>query len=286
MVTSQPSTSGTQQPQGAESAEVSSPVLDEDLFNVYGLTTNWQLAPELVAWIQSICNREIPVEILKELNEEFVPKEDLLPLFVAPALPSAINKKLFTAPKAQTRIPRIINSSLLRAQKELCVSYKPLIEVLNFFYSEPFNFIIESVPEIAEEFSRLKHLLSQGLAVLMSAGLKISKARKHSLRPLLNYYASSSILDQQPTSAHVLGSADLASISDKATKERKALSGVFRQAANNRPRFRTTYNKYKTSYNRFKDHKYSQSQDYNKKPFFKSRAKNRSRSRPNKNPDK
>ncbi|CAL4113092.1 unnamed protein product, partial [Meganyctiphanes norvegica] len=56
---------------------------------------------------------------------------------------------------------------------------------------EAFTFIVESIPL----------LLSQALAV----------------------YSSSGILLQNPTSQHVLGSSDLAALSDKATKEHKAV---------------------------------------------------------------
>ena len=277
----QPSTSA--QPQPTPQQQAVNPSFDEDLFNAYGAQANWQLASELIAWIQTICNQEIPPEVLKDLDEEFVPKEELQPIFVAPSLPPAINKRLFTAPKTQTRVPRIINSNLLRAQKELCISYKPLIEVLNFFYSEPFQFLIETIPELRQDLTRLKHLLSQGLAVLMSAALKISKARKHAIRPLLNYYATS-ILDSQPTSAHVLGSDDLASISDKASKERKAMSGVFRTSAYNRARYRP--NSRFRSFRGARQPRYSQVQDSNRRGYYRSRPKNRPRTRPSKTTDK
>ena len=211
--------------------------LDEDLFNMYGLAENWKLAPEVIPWFQSIVDKEVPAQILKEINEAFVPSDILQPLFTAPALPLAINKKLFTAPKSMTRVPKMINFSLHRAQKELCVAYKPLIECLNFFYSETFIFLIETVPDCKAELIRLKTLLSQTLAIIISASLKVSSARKDALRPLLKF-SSTGILGHNPTSEHVLGSADLASLSEQATKEYRALSGVFRNASENRPRYR------------------------------------------------
>ena len=276
----QPSTS--RQP---DQAADKSALIDEDLFNAYRLAANWPLVPELLHWVQGICNQEFPPETLKELDAMFVPQPEIQALFVAPALPEAITKKLFTAPKAQTRVPRIINGNLLKAQKELCVSYKPLLEVLNFFYSEESDFIVETIPQLYKQLTRLKYLLSQGLAVVMSAGLKISKARQQSLRPLLNYYATS-ILDQNPTSAHVLGSNDLASLSDKATKERKAMSGVFRSSASNRVRFRTNrYKQFNRSYRQYNSRFNPQTQDY-KKGFNRARSKARPRSRQNKSGDK
>ena len=155
--------------------------LDQDLFNIYGLEENWELAEDLIIWLKSICNKEVPDSVLKELNEAFIPKEDLQPLFIAPALPAAVNTKLYTAPKSLSRVPKLINYTVLRAQKELCISYKPMIEVLNFFYSEEFSFITETVPQARNELSRLKHLVSQSLAIVISAGLKLSYSRKKAL---------------------------------------------------------------------------------------------------------
>ena len=113
--------------------------MDKDLFNMYGLKVNWPLAPELVTWLNSVSDKEVPLSILKQLNETFVPNEELQPLFTAPALPLAISRLLYTAPKSLSRGPKIINSSLLRVQRELCIGYKPILEVLNFFYSEAYK---------------------------------------------------------------------------------------------------------------------------------------------------
>ena len=106
---------------------------------MYGLKVNWPLAPELVTWLNSVSDKEVPLSILKQLNETFVPNEELQPIFTAPALPLAISRLLFTAPKSLSRGPKILNSSLLRVQRELCIGYKPILEVLNFFYSEAYK---------------------------------------------------------------------------------------------------------------------------------------------------
>ena len=70
------------------SASPDTETLDSELFNMYGLTVNWALAPELTSWIKSSANKEVPYAILKQLNESFVPVEELQPLFTAPALPT------------------------------------------------------------------------------------------------------------------------------------------------------------------------------------------------------
>ena len=196
------------------------------------------LAENLTVWLKTICNKEVPDSVFKELNETFIPKEELQPIFVAPALPAAVNTKLYTAPKSISRIPKLINFTVLRAQRELCIAYKPLIEVLNFFYSEEHSFMIETIPQARSEFARLKLLISQSLAIVMSAALKLSISRKHALRPLLKS-SSSGILRHQPTSEHVLGTSDLASLSEQASKEYRAMSGVFRPDTQYKSRLRT-----------------------------------------------
>ena len=127
------------EPDQASSVSPPDTPLDKDLFNMYGLEVNWQLAPELVTWLNSVSDKEVPLSILKQLNENFVPNEELQPLFTAPALPLAISRLLFTAPKSLSRGPKILNTSLLRVQRELCIGYKPILEVLNFFYSEAYK---------------------------------------------------------------------------------------------------------------------------------------------------
>ena len=141
-----PPVEGTLPSTSASAVPTVPPVLDDELFNVYGLPMNWTLAPELMSWLKAVCSKEVPFTVVKQVNESFVPCEELQPYFVAPALPPAISRLLFTAPKSLSRVPKLVNGALLRVQKELCVAYKPLLEVLNFFYSEAFTFIVESIP--------------------------------------------------------------------------------------------------------------------------------------------
>ena len=75
--------------------------LDEDLFNVYGLQENWTLAQPLVSWLCGAVNKTVPKEVLKDLNELHVPAPDAQPVFVAPVLPAAMNRILYTAPKSR-----------------------------------------------------------------------------------------------------------------------------------------------------------------------------------------
>ena len=233
----------------ASTSTVPDPPLDAELFNMYGLASNWQLASELGKYLNSISDKEVPYSVLKSLNEAFIPQEEFQPFFTAPDLPMAISKLLYTAPKALSRGPKVLNSSLLRVQRELCIAYKPLLEILNFFYSESYTSLIEVLPQMKEIFTRQKLLLSQCLAIIISASLRVSKARKHALRPIIKF-SSSGILQHQPTAKHVLGSSDLASLAEKASKENKALMGGFRQAGRSRGRYRAQFQPYNRNYSR------------------------------------
>ena len=226
--------SGPQQASGAASA--GTPVdIDEDLFQAYNQLPNWNPAPDILIWMNAICDKEVPTSVTKEIFDTFVPPVDQQPLFAPPKLPQAITDKLTSAPKNISKVPKMVNDHLNRAQKEMAVAYKPFIEVLSFYYSEEFANLKEIVPEISKSLSSHKGLLSQGLALMVSAGIKISKARKDSLRPI---FRSAAVLRENPTASQVLGTEDLASLSERTSKEQKALSGVFRQAYTSRPRLK------------------------------------------------
>ena len=145
--------------QAAASAPLQVSSSDPGLFGTYGLPKNWELAPELATWLVSIIDKEVPFHVLKSVNENYVPSEDLQPHFVAPTLPAAISSHLYTAPKALSRVPKLVNSTLLRVQKELCTAYKPILEVLNFFYGPDSAAILESLPGMKDKLAQLKLLL-------------------------------------------------------------------------------------------------------------------------------
>lgn len=228
------------EPSGPHQASGSTPAgtqvdIDDDLFQAYNQLPNWNPAPDVLIWLKAIGDKEVPPSVTKEIFDAYVPPIDQQPLFAPPKLPQAIVDKLTSAPKNIAKVPKIVNDHLNRAQKELAVAYKPFIEVLTFYYSVEFANLKEIVPEISQTLSSHKALLSQGLALMVSAGIKISKARKDSLRPIFRFPA---VLRENPTASQVLGTEDLASLSERTSKEQKALSGVFRQAYSSRPRLK------------------------------------------------
>ena len=111
-------------------------------------------------------------------------------------------------------------------------------------------------------------MLSQGLALLISAGIKISRAWKDALRPIFTvpavlkvskilnlaifsllffvFYISNLwfitchfvLLQHDPTAANIMGTDNLASLSEKATKEQTSLRRVFRPNFTSRSKFK------------------------------------------------
>ena len=118
------------------------------------------------------------------------------------------------------KTPKMVNDHLLKAQKELLVAYKPLLELLAFYYSPEFMTLREFVPEVAPVFATHRMMLSQALTLLTSAAIKMSRARKDCIRPI---FSRPAVLRQEPTACNVLGTDDLAGLSEKTNKEQAAL---------------------------------------------------------------
>ena len=53
--------------------------IDSELFQMYGLPINWNLAPELINWLRSVTNREVPYSVLKPLMKHLSPKRTFSP---------------------------------------------------------------------------------------------------------------------------------------------------------------------------------------------------------------
>ena len=209
--------------------------IDQHLFQGYSQMPNWNPAIQVLTWFSSVNNKEVPSQVSKDLSDSLIPKVEFQPLFSPPQLPKAIHDRLYSAPKYISKIPKMVNEHLLKAQKELAIANKTFTETLSFYYSEQFITIKEIIPEISEVLENHKSLLSQGMALVISASLKISKARKDALRPIFKLPA---VLRQDPTAAQVLGTDDLATLSEKTSKEQKALSSVFRPTWTSRTRLK------------------------------------------------
>ena len=222
------------EPAAVPSTSAEAPI-DDQLFQGYSQMPNWNPASQVLTWFASINNKEVPSQVSKDLSDTLIPKVEYQPLFAPPQLPKAIHDRLHSAPKYLSKIPKMVNEHLLKAQKELTIANKTFTDTLSFYYSDQFIAIKEIIPEISDILEGHKSILSQGMALVISASLKISKARKDAIRPIFKLPA---VLRQDPTAAQVLGTDDLASLSEKTSKEQKALSSCFRPSWASRQRLK------------------------------------------------
>ena len=81
------------------------------------------------------------------------------------------------------------------------------------------------MPDLSLFSFQHKMMLSQCVSLMASVSLKVSRARKDSLRPI---FTVPSVLRPDPTADSLLGGEDLATLSEKASKEQAALRKVFR----------------------------------------------------------
>ena len=106
--------------------------LDNSLFQGYSSVPNWNPATQVMAWFNSVRDKEVPPQVRKEIFESFIPAPDFQPLFAPAQLPKAIHDRLHSASKYLRKVPRLVNEHLSKAQKELVIANKPLVEMLSF----------------------------------------------------------------------------------------------------------------------------------------------------------
>merc|ERR1711874_358022 len=64
--------------------------IDEDLVEILDKTPNWEPNTSLKKFITKTCDHALPEEILKKLNDDYVPQKDLVEYFTPPKMPSRL----------------------------------------------------------------------------------------------------------------------------------------------------------------------------------------------------
>ena len=123
-----PSTSQASKPASVEPAPNRVSAAVAGLFS-HDLEQNWDPPVDIMQWYEKRTNMEVPNKNMKTIDESFVPNDKFQALFKAPPLPAPIADRLNSAPKYLVKIPKMVNDMLTRAQKELVVAQKPLLEV-------------------------------------------------------------------------------------------------------------------------------------------------------------
>merc|ERR1711874_217509 len=64
--------------------------IDEDLVEILDKTPNWEPNTSLKKFITKTCDHALPEEILKKLNDDYVPQKNLVEFFNPPKMPSRL----------------------------------------------------------------------------------------------------------------------------------------------------------------------------------------------------
>ena len=93
--------------------------IDEDLVEILDSTPNWEPNTSLKKFITKTCDHALPDEILKKLNDDYVPQADLVEYFLPPKMPSRLINSI-SRMKSKTAIKT--ERAMYNAQKELFIT--------------------------------------------------------------------------------------------------------------------------------------------------------------------
>ena len=136
--------------------------VDEDLVEVLNKVPNWGASSSIRKFISKTIDRPLPEEMIKTLNEDYIPSPDLEEFFTPPKLPKRLYKAIS---RMKSKCALKVEQNLYSTQTELFVIAKPLVAAL-----------IDLKP-LGPSVSQARELLSVTLQGHYSISLKISKAR-------------------------------------------------------------------------------------------------------------
>ena len=180
--------------------------VDEDLIEVLNKVPNWSASSSIRKFIAKTIDRPLPEEMIKTLNEDYIPSPDLEEFFTPPKMP----KRLYRAiSRMKSKCALKTEQNLYSTQLELFVIAKPLVAAL-----------IDLKP-LGTSVSQARELLSITLQGQYSISLKISKARRENVRFLFKESLADSLFNFAPNHISLFGGTDFASQVKKAVEESK-----------------------------------------------------------------
>ena len=190
---------------GSEPAD-SEDSTDEDLVDVSDKVPNWDTSSSIKKFITNSIDRPLPDEVLKQLNEDYMPKEVLQEFFLPPKMPKRLYKLISgIKSKGAVRTER----ALFTTQRELFIVAKPLLAAL-----------IELRP-LGSSVSKARELMSVSLRGIYSVSLGISRARRENVRFLFKDSLADALYAYDPNYSSLFGGKDFPSQLEKAAKEAK-----------------------------------------------------------------
>ena len=180
--------------------------VDEDLLLIQDKVPNWDTSSSIRKFVCDSADVPLPDEMIKKLNSDYVPKEELQSYFSPPDMPSRL-MRIIKSMKSKGAIKT--ERALYSAQSELFVIAKPLLAAL-----------IELRP-LGSQVSTARELLSISLRGIFSVSLKISRARRENVRFLFKDALGEVLYTYAPRYCSLFGGDSFASQVEKAAKEAK-----------------------------------------------------------------
>ena len=179
---------------------------DDDLIRAVEKEPNWKVGQKIKKFIEDVIDVPLPEEVQKQLDDEFVPSEDLEKFFVAPKMPHRLYKAISRlTSKCSIKTERALYAS----QTEAFVLTKPLLASL-----------IELKP-LGKQVSNTRRMISKSIHGIYSISLKISKARRENVRHLFKEQLADVLYGYEPNHVSLFGGTDFASQVEKAAKVAK-----------------------------------------------------------------
>ena len=179
---------------------------DKDLVEILDKVPNWDPTTSLKKFISKTCDHALPEEIIKNINDEYVPKEDLVEFFIPPKMP---NRLINSISRMKSKNAIKTEKFLYNAQKELFVTAKPLVSALM------------DLKPLGDPVSKAREKLSISLQGLYSVSLRISRARRENVRFLFKFALAEALYAYDPTHSSLFGGTSFSTQVEKAAKEAK-----------------------------------------------------------------
>ena len=179
---------------------------DDDLIRALEKEPNWTVGSKIKKFIEDVIDNPLPEEVQKQLDDEFVPGEDLEKFFVAPKMPHRLYKAIS---RLTSKCAIKTERALYASQTEAFILTKPLLASL-----------IELKP-LGKQVSNTRRMISKSIHGLYSISLKISKARRENIRFLFKDSLADVLYGYEPNHVSLFGGTDFASQVEKAAKVAK-----------------------------------------------------------------
>ena len=180
--------------------------VDDDLLVILNKVPNWDTCSSIRKFISDNADSPLPDDMLKKLNEDFIPGERIQAYFSPPEMPTRLYRSIA---RMKSKGALKTEKAMYSAQNELFVIAKPMIAAL-----------IELKP-LGTQVSTARELLSISLRGIFSVSLKLSRARRENVRFLFKEVLADVLYNYAPRHCSLFGGDGFGPQVEKAAKEAK-----------------------------------------------------------------